>query len=44
MRFKGIFDYNPLSAEQCGKWILRAERHGGGETHGDYPGLARDGL
>lgn len=30
MQFKDVFDWNPLPTEQYGKWILRAERHGGG--------------
>lgn len=31
MWFKGVFDWDPLPAEQYGEWIPRAERHGGGE-------------
>ena len=43
-QFKDVFDGNPLPTEQHGKWILRAERHGGGERHGDCPGLASGSL
>lgn len=39
MRFKGVFDWNPRPAERYGKWILRAERHGGRGVHSGYPGL-----
>lgn len=45
MQLKGVFDWNAFSVEQCGKWILREERHGGGGgTHGDYAGLISDSL